>query len=206
MNYLFSILIGYALGMINPSYILGRIKRVDMRKSGTGNLGASNTFINLGPFWGIFVMLFDILKGFLAVRLAAYLFPMTAYAGLVAGACAVLGHNYPFYLRFRGGKGLASFAGLILGVSPLLFVILLALTTVIAFILNYGCTVSFSSTLLFPIMAGIYYRSIIPALIALVCSANVFYRHTENIGRIRRGEETKLTDFIKKYVFKFKKK
>lgn len=206
MNYLFSALIGYALGTISPSYVLGRAKRVDMRKNGTGNLGASNTFINFGPLWGIFVMLFDILKGFFAVRIAAAVFPLTVYAGLVAGACAVLGHNYPFYLGFRGGKGLASFAGLILGVSPLLFVILLAITTVIAFILNYGCTVSFSSSLLFPIMIGVYHRSLIPALIALVCSASVFYKHTENIGRIRRGEETKLTDFIKKYVLKLKKK
>ncbi len=205
MNYLFSALIGYGLGCISPSYILSLVKKVDIRKSGTKNLGASNTFIHFGAFWGIFVMLFDILKAFFALKLCALLFPQTIYAGLVAGCAAVLGHNYPFFLKFKGGKGLASFGGLVLAFDPLMFLSLLALALIIAFIINYGCTIALSATLLFPVLILIKYRAPIPALIALVATASVFYKHTENIGRIRRGEETKFTDFIKKYVVKFKR-
>lgn len=205
MNYIFSGLIGYGLGCLSPSYLLSVIKKVDMRKSGTKNLGASNTFIHFGPFWGIFVMLFDILKAFIAVKICSHIFPHAIYASLVAGCAAVFGHNYPFYLGFRGGKGLASFAGLVLGLDPMMFLILLLLTLIIAFILNYGCTMAYSASVIFPFLIGIHYLDPIPVLIALLCSASVFYKHSENIGRIRRGEETKFTDFIKKYVVKMKK-
>lgn len=194
--------LGYLIGSISPSYILSKFKKVDIRKDGTKNLGASNTFMHFGTFWGMFVMLFDIFKAFFAIKLCAFLFHEIPQAGLVAGAASVLGHNYPFYLRFKGGKGLASFGGFVLGVSPLLFVILLVLSLIVAFIFNYGCTIALSATVIFPIMVGIHYQSLAAFLIAAVCSASVFYKHTENISRIRAGQETKFTVFIKKYVLK----
>ena len=202
MDYVFSSLIGYALGCISPSYILSRAKNVDIRKSGTKNLGASNTFIHFGRFWGIFVMLFDILKAFFAVKICALLFPRTVYGGLAAGCAAVIGHNYPAFLKFKGGKGLASFAGLVLGISPMMFLSLLILSLTIALIINYGCVVALAASVLFPIIVGIHYGSPIPLLIALICSVSVFYKHSKNIGRIKRGEEIKLTHFIKRYVAK----
>ena len=202
MYYLACAGLGYLLGSISPSYILSKVKNIDIRKDGTKNLGASNTFMHFGTFWGVFVMLFDIFKAFAAIKLCAFLFHEIPYAGLVAGSASVLGHNYPFYLKFKGGKGLARFGGFVLGVSPLLFLILLILCLIIAFILNYGCTMALSATVLFPIMVGIKYRSVAAFIIAAVCSASVFYKHTENIKRIKAGEETKFSVFIKKYVLK----
>ena len=202
MYYLGCAGLGYLLGSISPSYILSRIKKVDIRKNGTKNLGASNTFMHFGAFWGVFVMLFDILKAVFAVKLCAFMFHEIPHAGLVAGTASVLGHNYPFYLRFKGGKGLASDGGFILGVSPLLFGILLALCLIIAFIVNYGCTIALSATVIFPFLVAIYTKSIPAFFIVAVSSAIVFYKHTENISRIRSGNETKFTVFIKKYILK----
>ena len=127
MYYLSCAGIGYLFGSISPSYILSKIKHVDMRKGGTRNLGASNTFMHFGRGWGIFVMLFDIFKAFVAVKLCQLLFHELALAGLVAGSATIIGHNYPFYLGFKGGKGLSCFGGWVLGVNPLLFLILLGI-------------------------------------------------------------------------------
>ncbi len=198
--------LGYLLGSISPSYILSKFKRVDIRKNGTGNLGASNTFMHFGTFWGVFVMLFDIMKAFFAVKLAELIFNELLLSGLVAGCATVLGHNYPFYIKFKGGKGLASFGGLILAISPLMFVMLLILCITMAFVFNYGCVLALSATVLFPVLTALHFNSLTAFLIALVCSASVFYKHTQNIKRIRAGEETKFRTFIGKYVLKLSKK
>ena len=194
--------IGYCLGSISPSYIIGKIKNIDMRQSGTKNLGASNAFMHFGRFWGAFVMFFDILKAFLAIKISNLIFSELAFAGLVAGSFSVIGHNYPFYIKFKGGKGLASYAGLVLGTSPMLFIILLTCCLAISFVFNYGCVIALSATVLFPILAGIKFGSIAAFAITAICSASVFLKHMENIKRIRSGEETKLTSFVGKYILK----
>ncbi|MBO5203496.1 MAG: glycerol-3-phosphate acyltransferase [Clostridia bacterium] len=206
MYYICSAGIGYILGSISPSYILSRLKKVDIRKDGTKNLGASNTFMHFGTFWGVFVMLFDIMKAFFAVKICQLIFNEIAISGLVAGCASVLGHNYPFYLKLKGGKGLASFGGLVLAVSPLMFLMLLVLCITVAFIFNYGCVLALSAAVLFPVLTGFHFQSIAAFLIAAVCSASVFYKHTQNIKRIRAGEETKFRAFIGKYVLKLSKK
>ena len=204
MYYLCCAGIGYLLGSISPSYIIGKIKRVDLRQGGTKNLGASNTFMHFGRGWGVFVMLFDIFKAVGAVVLCRMLFRELVFAGLVGGGACVLGHNYPFYLGFKGGKGLASYGGFVLGVSPLLFIILLALCLVLAFIFNYGCVIALSAAVLFPILVGFKFHSAIAFLIAAVCSASIIFKHSENLRRIKAGEESKFRDFIGKYVVKRK--
>ncbi len=198
--------LGYLIGSVSPSYILSKVKKVDIRKSGTKNLGASNTFMHFGRGWGIFVMLFDIFKAFLAVKLCQWLFSEYAMSGLVAGGCSVIGHNYPFYLRFKGGKGLASFGGWVLGVSPLLFLILLVLCLALAFLFNYGFTMAISAAVLFPILVGIKYGSLLAGIVAGVLCLSMFIKHTQNFKRVISGEETKFRAFIGKYVIKISKK
>ena len=198
--------LGYLMGSVSPSYILSKVKHVDIRKSGTKNLGASNTFMHFGRFWGAFVMLFDIFKAFVAVKLCQWLFAELAFSGLVAGGFTVLGHNYPFYLGFKGGKGLASFGGWVLGVSPLLFLILLVSCLAMAFIFNYGFTMALSAAVLFPILVGIKYGSAIAWLIAALLSVSLFIKHTENLKRVKNGEETKFRTFLGKYILKLSKK
>ncbi len=200
MYYLLCAALGYALGSVSPSYILGRIRKVDLRNSGTKNLGASNAFVHFGRAWGIFVMLFDIFKAYLAVLLCRRIFPYLPLAALAGGAAAVLGHNYPFYLGFRGGKGLASFGGFVLAVSPLMFVYLLLICLAAALITNYGCMTALFAAVLFPFFVGAYYRSLAAFFICSVCGASVFYRHTQNLRRIRQGNETRLSVFWKKYL------
>ena len=200
MYYLCCAGIGYVFGSISPSYIVGKLKKVDLRTTGTKNLGASNTFMHFGRFWGALVMLFDIFKAFAAVKLCQFLFHELAFAGLVAGSTSVLGHNYPFYLKFKGGKGLASYGGFILGVSPILFLLLLFCCIAFALIFNYGCAIALSAAVLFPILVGIKFGSVFAFLITAVCSVSLFYKHIENLHRIRAGEETKFRTFIGKYI------
>ncbi len=201
MEYLYSATMGYLLGSISPSYLLSKVKNVDIRKSGTENLGASNTFVHFGRFWGVFVMLFDILKAYIAVKIAEAMWTANAFVGFVAGSAAVLGHNYPFYLKFKGGKGLASFGGFVLAASPSLFMLLLPLCLFVAFIFNYGCVLSLAGAILFPILAGVHFRSIFAFFVCAVAGASMFFKHLHNLRRIVDGEERKLTEFIGKYLF-----
>lgn len=108
MDAALSIALGYFVGSLSPSSLVGRVKKTDVRKSGTGNLGATNTMLVLGWGAGIFVMLFDLMKSFLSGKLAQYLFPGLSVAGMLACIGAMIGHCFPVFHRFRGGKGLAT--------------------------------------------------------------------------------------------------
>ena len=194
--------LGYLLGSVSPSYILSKVKKVDLRQGGTKNLGASNTFVHFGRFWGIFVMFFDILKAFVAVKLCQWLFGELVLSGLVAGGAAVVGHNYPFYLGFKGGKGLASFGGWVLGVSPLLFLILLVCSLALAFLFNYGFVMALSATVIFPLLIGIKYQSLLAGMVTAALCISPFVKHIENLKRLLSGDETKFRQFIGRYVLK----
>ena len=106
MSYFFIILIGYLIGTSNMATYLAALKKVDLRAGGSGNPGASNAMILMGWKSGILVGVHDIGKAVAAVLLAEHLFPETVLAGIVAGVACVFGHMFPFYLKFRGGKGL----------------------------------------------------------------------------------------------------
>lgn len=125
MAYIFSVIIGYLLGCLSPAALISKIKRKNLRKNGTGNLGATNVMLNFGKRFGALVMLFDIFKAFAAYKLAELLFPSAAFVGIAAGFAAVVGHVFPFYMKFKGGKGLAAFAGMVLAYNPWLFLFLL---------------------------------------------------------------------------------
>lgn len=138
MEALLCTLIGYLLGCLSPAALLSKIKKKDLRKEGTGNLGATNATLVLGKGCGALVMLFDITKAFAAARLAQRLFPAFIASGMIAGGAAVVGHIYPFYMKFKGGKGMAAFAGMILGTDPLMFIVLFAFSLVLMLALNYS--------------------------------------------------------------------
>jgi len=191
-----SILIGYLFGCVNVSYILSKFKGFDIRKYGSGNAGASNVMIVLGRKAGLIVALLDILKAFLAVKLAGMFFPNAVmgtgnYAGCIAGTFAIIGHIFPFYMHFKGGKGLASLGGTILAVDYKLFLILLFLAIVIAVVTDYICFVPTSISLIFPITYGYMVKSWGITMILLFSSIFMWYKHMENFERIKRGEEVK---------------
>lgn len=189
MGYFLVSLLGYLLGCSNLAYYISRASKRDIRKSGTGNLGASNATILFGWRAGLLVGLHDIAKAILAVIVARVLFPGLEYAGAAAGVAAVLGHIFPFYLRFKGGKGTASFWGMTLALNwklALAVGILLILATILTDYLVVG---TFSTIVVVPAYVGFFLHNLV--LMAIVCIASfaIFWKHRENIGRMIRKEE-----------------
>ncbi len=199
----------YLLGSISPSALISKLKKKDIRKHGTGNLGATNTMINFGRGWAVLVMAFDIFKAFLAVKLGHWLLASQPLAAVTGGSAAVLGHVFPFYLKFKGGKGLASYGGMILALNPLLFLILLIITLAAMFIVNYGVAMPMTAAVLFPIMYGLFMYGehsvtigIWAGVIAAGISAVIAAKHFSNIGKARRGEDTPVREYVKKIFSK----
>ncbi len=202
MSYLYSLLLGYALGCISPSYILSFVKKKDMRKENTGNLGATNTMLTFGKGWGIFVMIFDICKAMAAVILCGLLFPTARYAKLFGGIASAAGHIFPFYLKFKGGKGLATFGGLVLAYSPLTFLVLFLIGGSLVLISNYSVALPFSASVLFPLCVAFIERAWQPVLATALFGLVVILKHWSNFMKIRRGESEKARTFIRNHVMK----
>ncbi len=189
------IIIGYALGSLSPSYLLGKRKGYDVRRDGSGNAGASNTFILLGAKAFFLTTILDILKAYAAFTICRVAFPQLTAAGALGGTACVIGHIYPVLLGFHGGKGLASLGGVILGWSWKWFLLLLAAAFVIAFAARYVCLVAPTMSVVFP--ACFYWQTgdLASAAILLICAAPIFLKHRENFVRIREGTEMR-TSFI----------
>ena len=137
MTYVITALAAYLLGTSNMAYYLAKWKRADLRSGGSGNLGASNATVLLGWRAGVLVAVHDIGKSALAVFLAQLLFPDTAFIGATAGVASVLGHIFPFYLKFRGGKGFASYIGMSLVLNWKVALAVLALMVVLTVVTDY---------------------------------------------------------------------
>ena len=189
MGYFLAAILGYLLGCFNLAYYLSRAFKRDIRKDGSGNLGASNATILFGWKAGASVAVHDIGKAVLAVILAKGLFPNLEYAGAAAGVAAVLGHIFPFYLKFKGGKGTASFLGLTLALNwrlALAVILILVLATIIT---DYIVIGTFSAIVTVPFYMGFFARNLILMAIVCVASFAIFWKHRENIGRMIRREE-----------------
>ena len=179
----------YFVGTINPSYIISRIKKFDIREAGSGNAGGSNALITMGKRIGTACMIFDIFKAFAIVKLWMELLPEESLAGAVATTAVILGHMFPVWMGFRGGKGLACLGGSLLAYSPLIAMIFLAVELVLVFIVDYICVVPFTASLAFPIVYYLRGGSVWGTVILLVATVAMYYKHRENIARIREGKE-----------------
>lgn len=191
-----SVISGYLIGSINLSYLIARLKGFDIREHGSGNAGASNVIITVGKKAGAFVAFFDIFKAYFAVKLTGLLFPGIFLLGAVTAVSAILGHIFPFYMGFKGGKGFASLGGSILALDYRIFLVLLIATIFIVFISNYVCFGPTSVSLIFPVVYGYVYRAeggLYAAFIFLIATAAICYRHSENFKRIREGNELKFS-------------
>lgn len=197
MRYLLIILAAYLVGSSNMAFYLGKLKNVDMASAGSGNLGASNTTVLLGWGAGVVVGIHDIGKAALTVFLAKVLFPELEFAGAVAGVACVLGHIYPFYLRFKGGKGLASLIGAALILDWKVAAVAIALLVVVTVVTQYIALGTLAVSVTVPAGMGIVTRDWVGPLILLVATAVMFCKHTDNISRIRNGTEIKLLSTVK---------
>lgn len=189
MKYLLAILLGYLLGCSSMAYYIGKMKKKDIRTAGSGNLGASNATVLFGWGAGVAVALHDIGKALVAVLLAKWLFPELEYAGAAAGVACVLGHIFPFYLGFRGGKGLASYFGMTLALNWKLALIVAAVIVLATLITDFISVGALSSIVVVP--AYMFFATHNLMLVAILCIATLvmFIKHWENIIRISRGEE-----------------
>ncbi|MBE6608857.1 MAG: glycerol-3-phosphate acyltransferase [Ruminococcaceae bacterium] len=200
MKALYCLITGYLLGCINPALIISKVKKKNIRESGTGNLGATNVMLNFGKGFGAFVMLFDVFKAVIAVDIAIFLCPTVRLAGLLSGVCAVLGHIFPFYLKFKGGKGLASFGGLVLALDPALFLMLLVLGLTLMFIVNYSYVMPFSAGALFPVIYGIKTGNTAVFMISAFVGGLIIFKHYENRGKALRGEDIRIRELLKSLI------
>lgn len=152
--------------------------------------------VTLGFAHGILVMVIDMLKAFLSVKLAKLLFPHIAAAGLLAGCSCVVGHIFPVLHRFRGGKGLAAFGGMILALDYVLFLILVSIGIVVVLITDYAISMTFSAVSLAPYVTLLRLHSWVTFAFVLAVSGLVLYKHRENIARVKNGTEMKISTFF----------
>lgn len=204
MKTLICLIMGYLMGSLSPAALFGKLKKVDLKTSGTKNLGASNATIVLGRGYGMIVMVFDIVKAYVAAKIAKLLFPQVALAGFVAGLGAVLGHIFPFYLNFQGGKGLATFGGFVAYYSPKLLLFYLTVGVALMLLVNYSVFLPFFAAVTFPIVVLVQTGDMGIFLISALAGSVIIWRHWENIGKIRRGEETPVRKVFATKVLKKK--
>lgn len=197
VSYIISVLIGYLFGSSNLAYYISRIEKKDIRSSGSGNLGASNAAILLGWKAAIAVGAHDIAKAIVSVLLVQFLFPNSAYVGAVAGVACVLGHIFPFYLNFRGGKGFASYIGMAVALNWKLALVVVVLIVAVTVVTDYIVFGTFSTIVVVPVGLGILTHSMILPLILLVASGVILYKHRDNIVRLHNKTEIGLRSTIK---------
>ncbi len=188
----------YLLGSIPSGLWIGRkFFQIDIRQHGSGNLGATNSFRILGKKAGTIVLLLDLLKGSISVLLLKQM-DLHGISPLIIALFAVMGHTYPLFANFKGGKAVATFAGVILAYQPVLFLIGLGI-----FILTLAISkmVSFTSmlTISIGVLLSLYFQDMVLTTIALLADIFIIYRHRTNIQRILNGTEAKVD------IFKWKK-
>lgn len=206
MERIICILIGYVFGLFQTSFFYGKMKGIDIREHGSGNAGTTNTIRVLGTKAGLLVLAGDILKCILAILLCGALFdashPQEVYLlKLYAAAGAILGHNFPFYLHFKGGKGIAATAGLILSFHPYFIpvgVILFFGAFLTTHYVSLGSLLVYAGLMIQMVICGqvgLFHapQAILNEMYILTAflTALAYYKHRGNIVRLVRGQERK---------------
>ena len=188
MNYILIVLIGYLFGCSNMATYLAAYKKIDLQTEGSGNPGASNAMLLMGWKAGILVGIHDIGKAVLAVILVNLLFPSVALAGAIAGVSCVLGHMFPFYLGFHGGKGFASYLGMTLALHWKFALVLLIAVVIITLVTDYIVIGTMTTVVSFPLYSA-WIDNWLMALIISIASTVIIYKHRNNLIHIYRGTE-----------------
>lgn len=187
------ILIGYMFGNFSPAYLFGKTKGYDIREEGSGNVGATNAFILVGKHAFFITAGLDIIKSFVAWKLCQALFPTFIEAGPIAAVACIIGHMYPVFLDFKGGKGLASLGGAVLAWRWKWFLILLAVAIIIAFAMRYVCLVAPTMSIIFPACFFWQTHLLVSTMILLIPVFPIFVKHWENFIHIREGTEMRIS-------------
>lgn len=204
MNEFLLLLLAYLIGSIPTAvWVSNRFFGFDIREYGSGNAGATNTYRVLGPKWGTAVLLIDMLKGMAAVQLA-WLLPEYVDADwrmdnlqTCLGLASVLGHIFPIWADFRGGKGVATLFGMILGISPWTAVSCVGIFLLVLYLTRFVSLSSILASIAFPIFILVVFNVENPVyrVFAISVALLVLLTHQKNIGRLLRGDESKLPIF-----------
>lgn len=184
--------ISYLIGAIPFGLLMGKIAGVDVRKHGSKNIGATNVNRLLGKKLGIITLLLDVAKGFLPITLATMILgdsPQAVIYSCGCGILAVVGHMFPVYLGFKGGKGVATGLGVFLYLSPLAIVISLLIFIGVVALSGFVSAGSLAAAGLFPLWLYLMGASGPLIITALIIAILIWIKHHENIGRLLRGEE-----------------
>ena len=188
--YLPVILISYAIGSVSMAHFLSGRKGFDIREKGSGNMGASNAMITMGWGAGVITALFDMAKAALCVFAADRLLGETLpCVGAVAGVAAIIGHIFPFYLQFKGGKGLACFLGTTLALDWRVFLGALVIVAAITLITDYIAIGTLTAAIAVPIALSTLHRNVLLGVIVFIGPVIMFIKHRDNFKRIKEGTE-----------------
>lgn len=199
--YILTALAAYLLGSIPTGFLVGKARGIDLRKAGSGNIGATNAFRQLGTFAGILVLFVDALKGWVAVMgtlvICHWLWPSAKdlereWLEIVAAFLAIVGHNYTCWLWFKGGKGIATSAGVLLALVPGPLAIILTIWIILFFLTRYVSLASICASFTLPFAVWLTGRSEKLILITSAMAALAIYKHRSNIQRLLNGTESRL--------------
>ncbi|HEB2301474.1 TPA: glycerol-3-phosphate 1-O-acyltransferase PlsY [Staphylococcus aureus] len=193
------LLLSYLIGAFPSGFVIGKLFfKKDIRQFGSGNTGATNSFRVLGRPAGFLVTFLDIFKGFITVFFPLWLpvhadGPISTFFtnGLIVGLFAILGHVYPVYLKFQGGKAVATSAGVVLGVNPILLLILAIIFFIVLKIFKYVSLASIVAAICC-VVGSLIIQDYILLVVSFLVSIILIIRHRSNIARIFRGEEPKI--------------
>ena len=205
MEVFLSLILGYAMGCLNPAAWIGKKNHIDLKQAGTGNLGATNTTMVLGRKAGAFVLLFDVAKSFLSARLARWLLPQLAVSGMLASIGVILGHCFPITMHFSGGKGLAAFGGMMLAYNPVVFVIVVLSGIGIMVLLDIGVAAPLLGTVMFPALTFLFSHDVPSTVCAVIASVIILYTHLDNVNKTRAHSDVKVKNYFRDVLFKKKK-
>ena len=205
LSYIITAVCAYLLGSIPTGYLVAKAKGVDIRAHGSGNIGATNVFRVLGKAAGIFVLVVDALKGFVACSVVPLLVLRTVIKSesdastaqmmeimlIVAGISAILGHNYTCWLKFKGGKGIATTAGVLIALFPKAFLVCLAVWLIVFFLSKYVSLASIAAAFCLPFAAWYFNRSPKMIVVAALMAVLAIYKHKANIQRLMNGTENR---------------
>ena len=204
IGYVATAFAAYFMGSVPSGFLAGKAKGIDIRATGSGNIGATNVTRALGKKIGILVLIVDMLKGFSACRLAplialrlaglelADLDPLHERFAVIGGLCAILGHNYTCWLKFKGGKGIATTCGALLALMPIVGLICIFSWLVVLALSRYVSLASLAAAVAVPISAWATNRSSLMLGVALILGTLAIFKHKDNIRRLIAGTEQRI--------------
>ena len=201
-SYIITAIAAYLLGSIPTGYLVAKAKGIDIRSVGSGNIGATNVFRILGKGAGTLVLLTDALKGFLACTLVVFLVRKYIWAdagfsgkevlAVVAGVAAILGHNYTCWLKFKGGKGIATTAGVLVALVPWALLIVLGIWIFVFVTSRYVSLASIAAAFCLPFVVWLLHSSQLMSFITAILALLAIYKHKANIQRLLNRTENRV--------------